>query len=65
MDRHARLAKAENGLYRDAMKGTCQLCGEELNLRTPGWTEHILEHGVDKRELERRGQVDFVKFALE
>ena len=44
------------------MKGACQLCGEELDLRTPLWTQHILEHGVDKRELARCGQVGFVTF---
>ena len=44
------------------MKGTCRLCHKEKDLRTPLWTQHVLEHGVDKRELARRGQVAFVTF---
>ena len=44
------------------MKGTCRLCGREKNLRTPLWAEHILAHGIDKRELEQRGQVGFATF---
>ena len=46
------------------MEGHCKLCDRTLQLRSPLWVQHLREHGIEKRELARKGLVEWVKFAF-